>query len=71
MRTAIIFIAVGFIAITSMFGLVRLTVNYGGNWKFKDLRPFDKFIVIYLFGVIALWLSFIIYAICRFPIIKQ
>lgn len=70
MRAAIIFIIVGFIAITTTLGMVRLTVNYGATWKFKDLKPFDKFIVIYLFGVIALWLSFIIYAFCKYPITK-
>lgn len=70
MRTAIIFIVVGFIAITSMLGLVRLMVNYRETWKYKDLKPFDKFVVAYLFCIIALWFGFIIYAICKFPIIK-
>lgn len=48
--------------ITCPFGLTRLGMKYGANWKFKDLSPFYKWIFIYLCIVIGLWICIIVYS---------
>ena len=42
MRAAIIFIIVGFIAITTTLGLVRLTVNYGATCISQNIKRLIK-----------------------------
>ena len=44
----------------SPFGLARLSLKYGSNWRVKDLETKDKFIYFGLWAVIALWLGLII-----------
>lgn len=47
--------------ITCPFGLTRLGMKYGMNWKFKDLSPFYKGIFIYLCVFIVFWICIIVY----------
>lgn len=49
--------------ITSPIGLTHLLVRYGWNWKFKDLRTFDKCIFIYLWLCILAWVGTLTYMI--------
>lgn len=50
---------------TSPFGVFHLLTNYGFEWKYKDLKPFGKFIYIYLWGyllgVVFVWVMFVTY----------
>lgn len=49
----------------SPFGLGRLALKYGSNWKFKEFETKDKFIYLGLWMVIALWLVLIINCVCK------
>lgn len=62
MKTFVIVIVM-VLACTSPFGLFHLVWNYGSDWKFKDLRPFGKFVNIYLWSVIVIWSGLITYLI--------
>ena len=48
----------------------HLVAKYGQKFKFKDLITFEKGVVIFLWGMIAIWFAFLIYAITTFPIVK-
>ena len=56
--------------ILSVCGLFRLVLRYGATWKFRDLKLFDKFIFVFLWIFIGIWVAFILMAIFTFPIIK-
>ena len=49
---------------------VNLVAKYGQNFKFKDLTTFEKGLVIFLWGMIAIWFASLIYAIFTLPIVK-
>lgn len=69
MNTTALIILVVFI-ITAPVCTYYLVIKYGPSWRYKKLKPFDKFVYIYLWTIIVIWFAYLAYAVCTLPVTK-